>query len=206
MSKDIMAAWDRIESWLKVSAPNSYASLRPPAIPEQLAAAQARMGISWPEELAALWLLHDGAEAFEVEGDEEGEVNPAKFLVGYTFLPLDECARVHAPRSDSETGTVGFAGWAPVTGADDIGSALRMPAGVGSFHRAARSTAEAAVREPGPATSDRPTVKETSAASNSTAGTATWARLRLGRARPGCAFSTRVSFLDRSSRMITEGL
>jgi hypothetical protein len=45
---------DRIESWLKVGAPNSYASLRPPATPEQLAGAQARMGISRPEELAAL--------------------------------------------------------------------------------------------------------------------------------------------------------
>ncbi|MFF4796028.1 SMI1/KNR4 family protein [Streptomyces sp. NPDC001276] len=119
MSRDILAAWDRIESWLKVNAPNSYASLRPPAAPERIAAAQAHMGVSWPEEVSALWLRHDGAEFFEVDGDEEGEVDPAKFLTRYTFLPLSEVTRVYAARSDPDTGAVGFSGWVPLSGADD---------------------------------------------------------------------------------------
>ncbi|MER7203172.1 MULTISPECIES: hypothetical protein [unclassified Streptomyces] len=100
MSNDIIAAWDRVESWLKVGAPNSYASLRPPATPEQLAAAQARMGISWPGELAALWLLHDGAEAFEVDGDEEGEVNPAK-----SWSAVPSCRWTSAPECTPRAAT-----------------------------------------------------------------------------------------------------
>lgn len=89
VSHDVLAMWDRIESWLKVNAPNSYAPLRPPAAPEPIAAAQAHMGVSWPEEVSALWLRHDGAEFFEVDGDEESEVDPARFL-----------ARVHLPAAE----------------------------------------------------------------------------------------------------------
>ncbi|GAA5075466.1 SMI1/KNR4 family protein [Streptomyces similanensis] len=119
MNDEPLAAWDRVEDWLKANAPCSYASLRPPAGPERVAAAQARMGVTWPREVAALWLRHDGAEGFEVDGDEEGEVDPAKFLAGYTFLPLDEAVRVHAARSDPDTGAVGCTGWVPLSGADD---------------------------------------------------------------------------------------
>ncbi|MFE7214868.1 SMI1/KNR4 family protein [Streptomyces sp. NPDC001698] len=118
MSHDVLAAWDRIESWLKVNASYSYASLRLPAAPERIAVAQAHMGASWPEEMSALWLRHDGAEFFEVDGDEEGEVDAAKFLARYTFLPLNEVTRVYAARTAPDTGPA-FSGWVPLSGADD---------------------------------------------------------------------------------------
>ncbi|MGW3511000.1 hypothetical protein [Streptomyces sp. NPDC000994] len=77
------------------------------------------MSVSWPEEVSALWLRHDGAEFFEVDGDEEGEVDPAKFLARYTFLPLSEVTRVYTACTDPDTGAAGFSGWVPVSGADD---------------------------------------------------------------------------------------
>ncbi|MEU2671599.1 hypothetical protein ABZ622_22585 [Streptomyces sp. NPDC007164] len=56
----VVAAWGRTETWLRAHAPMSRATLRPPATPEQLAAAEQNTGRALPAGLKALWLLHDG--------------------------------------------------------------------------------------------------------------------------------------------------
>lgn len=53
-------AWSRIERWLAQHAPASYASLRPPASPADIARTQAVLGRHLPAELVASLRRHDG--------------------------------------------------------------------------------------------------------------------------------------------------
>jgi len=71
------AAWSRIESWLKVHAPVSYASLRPPASPSDIQSAEAAMGQTFPDDVVSSLLRHDG-------------VGSARYPFGvpYMFSPL----------------------------------------------------------------------------------------------------------------------
>ncbi|WP_447041681.1 hypothetical protein [Streptomyces sp. DSM 118878] len=88
MSMEIARAWHRVENWLARNAPGSYRSLRSPASDADLAQADEYMPIH--ADLRSLLELHDGSEGYEVEGDEEGEVNPAAWLPeGCEWLPLD---------------------------------------------------------------------------------------------------------------------
>jgi cell wall assembly regulator SMI1 len=53
-------AWSRIERWLAQRAPASYASLRPPASPADIARAQTVLGRRLPAELVASLRRHNG--------------------------------------------------------------------------------------------------------------------------------------------------
>jgi cell wall assembly regulator SMI1 len=57
------SAWWRIESWLSVHAPATLSSLRPPVASDELPAAQQRIGLSFPPDLAGSLACHDGVEA-----------------------------------------------------------------------------------------------------------------------------------------------
>ncbi len=52
--------WRRIESWLKANAPRSHRTLGKPGKPETIAAAEAQMGMLFPDDLRASLLRHDG--------------------------------------------------------------------------------------------------------------------------------------------------
>ncbi|MEU0565127.1 SMI1/KNR4 family protein [Nonomuraea sp. NPDC005983] len=53
--------WQRIEAWLKTNAPRSYRTLGKPGKAETIAAAEAQMGVRFPDDLRASLLRHDGA-------------------------------------------------------------------------------------------------------------------------------------------------
>jgi cell wall assembly regulator SMI1 len=73
-------SWDRIEAWLAANAPATFASLRPPAAPAIIAAAEAQLGITFPPDLVATLRRHDGV------------VSDRGFSVpyGYPLQPLDQ--------------------------------------------------------------------------------------------------------------------
>jgi cell wall assembly regulator SMI1 len=52
--------WRRIEAWLKTNAPRSHRTLGKPGKAETIAAAEARMGLPFPDDLRASLLRHDG--------------------------------------------------------------------------------------------------------------------------------------------------
>ncbi|MFF5449481.1 SMI1/KNR4 family protein [Streptomyces sp. NPDC012888] len=58
-------SWSRIEAWLARHAPVSHGRLRPPARPEEIAAAERRLGVAFPDDLRASLLRHDGVELAE---------------------------------------------------------------------------------------------------------------------------------------------
>ncbi|MFB6581646.1 SMI1/KNR4 family protein [Streptomyces sp. NPDC056402] len=69
MTKDLVQdSWNRIDEWLREHAPRTFATLGPPAGHEEIAAAEEELGITFPPDLVALLLRHngalDGAEAF----------------------------------------------------------------------------------------------------------------------------------------------
>lgn len=54
-------SWSRIDAWLCEYAPRTFATLRPPAEHEKIAAAQEELGITFPPDLVASLLWHNGA-------------------------------------------------------------------------------------------------------------------------------------------------
>ncbi len=60
VAAQVDAAWRRIERWLARHAPRTLRSLRPPASPSAIARAEARMGLTFPDDLRASLLRHDG--------------------------------------------------------------------------------------------------------------------------------------------------
>ncbi|GAA2211756.1 hypothetical protein GCM10009850_072160 [Nonomuraea monospora] len=53
--------WRRIESWLREHAPRSYRTLGKPGKAADIAAAEAEMGLRFPDDLRASLLRHDGS-------------------------------------------------------------------------------------------------------------------------------------------------
>ncbi|MEV0381101.1 SMI1/KNR4 family protein [Nonomuraea sp. NPDC050643] len=53
--------WRRIETWLRANAPASHRTLGRPATPAAVAAAEAQMGMRFPDDLKASLLRHDGS-------------------------------------------------------------------------------------------------------------------------------------------------
>ena len=56
----VSGSWDRIEAWLGAHAPHTLATLRPPADPAEVRAAADRLGVAFPDDLAASLARHDG--------------------------------------------------------------------------------------------------------------------------------------------------
>ncbi|MGW7458352.1 SMI1/KNR4 family protein [Streptomyces sp. NPDC054797] len=55
-------SWARIETWLAQHAAVSHGLLRPPALPEHIAAAELRLGVTFPPDLKDSLLRHDGVQ------------------------------------------------------------------------------------------------------------------------------------------------
>jgi cell wall assembly regulator SMI1 len=53
-------AWNRLENWLITNVPDEYATLRPPADPENISAIKVEYGFPLHPELKALLEYHDG--------------------------------------------------------------------------------------------------------------------------------------------------
>ncbi|MFC9397488.1 SMI1/KNR4 family protein [Streptomyces sp. NPDC057027] len=67
MTSDLVQdSWTRIDAWLREHAPRTFATLRPPAGDEEIAAAQQELGVTFPPDLVASLLRHNGA----LEGPE----------------------------------------------------------------------------------------------------------------------------------------
>ncbi|MGN9786800.1 SMI1/KNR4 family protein [Nonomuraea sp. ZG12] len=65
VTKAVNRQWRRIETWLKTNAPATYRTLGEPGDAEAIAAAEAHMGLRFPDPLRASLLRHDGADSSE---------------------------------------------------------------------------------------------------------------------------------------------
>ncbi len=70
------ATWDRIHFWLRANAPHVLARLRPGATEEQIQAAEAELGVTFPESVRQTYLIHDGQNG------------SGGFMEGYEWLSL----------------------------------------------------------------------------------------------------------------------
>lgn len=67
MTKDLVQnSWNRIDAWLREHAPRTFATLGAPAGPEEIAAAEVELGVTFPPDLVASLLRHNGA----LDGEE----------------------------------------------------------------------------------------------------------------------------------------
>jgi cell wall assembly regulator SMI1 len=58
---EIEESWARVTTWLAANAPASYATLSPPATPEELDASERDLGMALPTELRRLLIINNGA-------------------------------------------------------------------------------------------------------------------------------------------------
>lgn len=70
-------SWIRIESWLARHASVSHGLLRPATLPEDIAAAELRLGVTFPPDLTQSLLRHNGVEL------QDGTLK-----LGYYYGPL----------------------------------------------------------------------------------------------------------------------
>jgi cell wall assembly regulator SMI1 len=75
---DILKDWRRIEAWLQGHAPSLLETLGTGASPERIAEVERVLGAKLPDEMKALYAVHDGI-------DRDGA-----FFDGYAWLPLEE--------------------------------------------------------------------------------------------------------------------
>ncbi|MET8007697.1 SMI1/KNR4 family protein [Nonomuraea glycinis] len=61
VTRAVNRQWRRIETWLKTNAPTTYRTLGEPGDAEAIAAAEAHMGVRFPNDLRASLLRHDGS-------------------------------------------------------------------------------------------------------------------------------------------------
>ncbi|WP_162794739.1 SMI1/KNR4 family protein [Nonomuraea lactucae] len=73
VTRAVNRQWQRIEAWLRTHAPRSHRTLGKPATAVSIAAAEARMGLRFPDDLRASLLRHDGA-AFGFLGNQGSSV------------------------------------------------------------------------------------------------------------------------------------
>ncbi|MZE51425.1 hypothetical protein GTY86_08890 [Streptomyces sp. SID5770] len=86
MATDLVhASWNRIDAWLREHAPRTFATLRPPAGDEEIAAAQEELGVTFPPDLVASLLRHDGA----LEGPEAFRFDTGDRLLGVSGILAD---------------------------------------------------------------------------------------------------------------------
>ncbi|WP_328697989.1 SMI1/KNR4 family protein [Streptomyces sp. NBC_00342] len=79
MTSDLVQdSWTRIDAWLRVHAPRTFATLRPPAGDEEIAAAQEELGVTFPPDLVASLLRHNGV----LEGPEAFRFSTGDRLLG----------------------------------------------------------------------------------------------------------------------------
>lgn len=60
MPIQIQLQWDKIESWLKLHAPATFEGLNPPATEQQIAEAEAALGIRFPAAVVESFRIHNG--------------------------------------------------------------------------------------------------------------------------------------------------
>lgn len=77
-AEQVVAAWERVENWLRAHAPASAALLRPAAGEVEIAAVEKTIGVAFPPALRAWYGLHDGIDD-PADGDSWW---PAGFLPG----------------------------------------------------------------------------------------------------------------------------
>ncbi|MFG2172569.1 SMI1/KNR4 family protein [Streptomyces niveus] len=93
----VIAAWERLRLWLRVSAPESYASLRPGVSDHRLEQAEQRLGFPLPAALRALWTLNDGVT---------GSGTAGAFFDGRVLMPIETALRAREFLADEVPGWV----------------------------------------------------------------------------------------------------
>ncbi|MGA5097478.1 SMI1/KNR4 family protein [Streptomyces lavendulocolor] len=74
----VQASWTRIDAWLRENAPRTFATLRPPAEDDEIVAAQEKLGVTFPPDLVASLLRHNGV----LEGPEAFRFRSGDRLLG----------------------------------------------------------------------------------------------------------------------------
>ncbi|WP_406341211.1 SMI1/KNR4 family protein [Streptomyces sp. NBC_00648] len=143
--RQVTDAWQRIETWLRAHAPASYASLKPGASQEEIAALEETLGVPVPAPLKALWSLHAGVRHVYGAGfllDDRALMDLDRVVYLYRMkMDIQERSEAlsairRAAGRDEEKTTAWKTTWIPVCsfGADDTFSGLYLETDTGYMY------------------------------------------------------------------------
>jgi cell wall assembly regulator SMI1 len=81
LTENVSDVWSRIERWLEANARDLRASLAGPASDQEIAAREAKLGVSLPEDFKAAYRIHNGQRPNAPGLTELGELLPLKIVV-----------------------------------------------------------------------------------------------------------------------------
>lgn len=95
-TRDVAAAWTRIESWLAKKAKRIQRALAHGATDEQIAAVERQLGVALPADVRASYRIHDGADESDLFPSSDPED------MGYSLLSLSQVAEAMSLRRGNE--------------------------------------------------------------------------------------------------------
>lgn len=102
-AENVRQAWGRVTRWLERNAPKNAAALCGPARPKMISDAEAKLGLSFPQEMWTWLLTNDGVRT--ADGDASGRFVGAdsSFLPsGWHLLSVEQIVKVYEWRIGME--------------------------------------------------------------------------------------------------------
>lgn len=121
-------AWDAFEGWLAQDRPELLSELRPGASAEEIAQAEAALGVAFPEELKALYRRHDGQRS-----DRYQLFDGAVFLSLSSMIVVAQERRNHDPDEVKRGVAQLLSDLGPIFSGQDLDKALETPGMDGLF-------------------------------------------------------------------------
>ena len=93
---EVEQSWQRIENWLRNNAPETYATLNPPASEAAIAKAEEFLGVPFPPDVLASLRVHDGIAQQHGAFHLAGRYSLASVeRIGNCWKMLTEIGRAH---------------------------------------------------------------------------------------------------------------
>ncbi|MEV4969836.1 SMI1/KNR4 family protein [Streptomyces scopuliridis] len=102
-AENVRQAWGRVTRWLGRNAPKTAASLRGPVAPKLISDAEARLGVSFPQEIWT-WLLTNNGVHMADDGAGDAFAGPCGGFLpsGWHLLSLEQIVKVYEWRTQLE--------------------------------------------------------------------------------------------------------
>ncbi|MFF0561828.1 SMI1/KNR4 family protein [Streptomyces sp. NPDC004266] len=143
--REVADAWERITSWLRRSAPDSFRALRPGASPASIDGLEGELGIRIPAALRALWAVTSGDDGVDGRGCLPGNeaLMSLDAVAGFYRQQMEAQAHedtLNARRAEEDRFTVWRAAWIPMVsfGPSDRTSGFYLDAESGFLGRWSR--------------------------------------------------------------------
>jgi cell wall assembly regulator SMI1 len=99
-AENIRQAWGRVVRWLELNAPKNAAALCEPASPKMISDAEAKLGVSFPQEMWTWLLTNNGVRTLDEDGGRFAASGGSFLPSGWHLLSVAQVVDVSEWRKD----------------------------------------------------------------------------------------------------------